>query len=151
MDFSKLRRGDQIVLIAGALLVIDLLFLPWHHISVPRVLGYGGGSVNRTAVQSPNSFYGVLALLIVLVMVAQVVVSRFTSAKLPDLPVSWGQVHLIAGIAVLALLLLKLLVETTALGFGCYLGILLAAAVAYGGFLIFSETSGSSARGLPPR
>ena len=139
MDLSKLRLSDRIVLIAGVLLAIDLLFLPWHHISVPRILGFGGGSVNRTAVQSPNSFYGVLALLIVLALVGVVVVSRLTTAKLPDLPMSWAQVHLIAGVAVLALLVLKLLVETSALGFGSYLGVALGAAVAYGGFLGFKE------------
>jgi hypothetical protein len=44
------------------------------------------------------------------------VVSKLTAAKLPDIPVPWAQVHLIAGIAVFALLLLKLLVETSYLG-----------------------------------
>jgi hypothetical protein len=35
MDLSKLSRGDRIVVITGALLVIDLLFLPWISISLP--------------------------------------------------------------------------------------------------------------------
>src|SRR6202035_675082 len=34
MDLSKLSRGDRIVVITGALLVIDLLFLPWISISL---------------------------------------------------------------------------------------------------------------------
>ena len=103
VDFNKLSKGDKIVAGAGLLLIIDLLFLPWHHIRIAGIV-----SVNRTGVQSPNSFYGVLALLLALVMVAQVVVSKLTTAKLPDIPVPWAQVHLIAGIAVFALLLLKL-------------------------------------------
>jgi len=134
VDFNKLSKGDKIVAGAGLLLVIDLLILPWHHFTVRGIL-----SVSRTGVQSPNSFYGVLAMLLALVMVAQVVVSKLTTAKLPDIPVPWAQVHLIAGIAVLALLLLKLLVETSYLGFGAFLGLILAAALAFGGFTINQE------------
>jgi hypothetical protein len=134
MDFSKLTVGDKIVLGAGVLLILDLLFLPWHRISVGGIL-----DVTRTGVQSPNAFYGVLALLLVLVMVAQVVVSKLTSAKLPDIPVPWSRVHLIAGVGVFALLLLKLLVETSLLGFGAFLGLILAAAVAFGGYTMSRE------------
>lgn len=134
MDFSRLTMGDRIVLGAGALLVLDLLFFPWHNISVGGIL-----HVSRTGVQSPNGFYGVLALLLVVVMVAQVVVSKLTAAKLPEIPLPWSQVHLIAGIAVLALLLLKLLVETNFLGFGAFLGLILAAALAFGGYTISRE------------
>jgi hypothetical protein len=134
MDFSKLTLGDKIVLGAGGLLILDLLFFPWHKISVASIV-----DVNRTGVQSPNSFYGVLALLLVLVMVAQVVVSKLTGAKLPEIPVPWPRVHLIAGVAVFVLLLLKLLVETRFLGFGAFLGLILAAAVAFGGYTISRE------------
>jgi hypothetical protein len=134
MDFSKLTMGDRIVLGAGALLILDLLFFPWHNISVGGIL-----DVNRTGVQSPNSFYGVLALLLAAVMVAQVVVSKLTAAKLPDIPVPWSRVHLIAGAAILVLLLLKLMAETNFLGFGAFLGVILAGALAYGGYTISRE------------
>lgn len=139
MDLSKLTKGDKIVLAAGLLLIIDLLFLPWHKIDL------GGGllgisvSVKRTGVQSPNAFYGVLALIIALVMVAQIVVAKFTTAKLPVLPIPWSRVHLIAGAAAFVLLLIKLIVETDFLSFGAYLGILLGAALAFGGFTISKE------------
>ena len=134
MDFKKLTRGEQIVLGAGVLLILDLLVFPWHKITVAGIL-----SVSRTGIQSPNSFYGVLALILVVVMVLQVGLSRLTSVKVPDLPMPWSQVHLIAGVAVFALLLLKLLVETSYLGFGAYLGVLAGAAVAFGGFTISQE------------
>src|SRR5918912_3125017 len=110
MDFNNLTRGERIVLVAGALLILDLLALPWHR--------YGGSvsvlgttihtpTFNRTAVQSPDSGWGILALLVAIVMVAQIVTARFTSATLPKPPVPWSQVHLIAGGVVLALLVLK--------------------------------------------
>src|SRR5437763_10020286 len=91
MDFNKLSKGERIVLVAGVLLVIDLLFLPWHKIKISALLGV---NVSRTGVQSPNSGYAILALLIDLVMITQIVAARFTSAKLPNPPSPWGQVHL---------------------------------------------------------
>ncbi len=136
MDFKKLTQGERIVLVAGLLLIIDLLFLPWHHIDLGVL-----GSADRKGVQSPNSFYGVLALLLAIVMVGQIAATKLANAKLPALPIGWGQVHMIAGIAILVLLLLKLVVETDFLGFGAYLGILLAAAIAFGGFSINKEST----------
>jgi len=136
MDFNKLTQGERIVLIAGVLLIIDLLVLPWHNIELGGLV-----DVNRTAVQSPNAFYGVIALILTIVMVGQIIAAKLAGAKLPDLPIPWGTVHLIAGIAVFALLLLKLVVETNFLGFGAYLGLLLAAAVAFGGFSISKEST----------
>ncbi len=143
MDFNKLSKGERIVLIAGLLLVIDLLFLPWH-----RIRTLLGIDISRTGVQAPNGGWGVLALLVTLVMIGQIVAARFTSAKLPRPPIPWGQVHLIAGVAVLVLLLIKLVAETDFLGFGAWLGIILSAALAYGGFVISKEPEVSP--GLAP-
>ena len=139
MDLSKLTLGEKIVAGAGIVLLIDLLFLPWHNIDV------GILSVSRTGVQSPNSIWGVLALLLALAMVAVVAISRFTTAQLPDLPVPWPQAMFFAGIAVAALLLLKLLLETSFLGFGAFLGLVLGGAMAYGGFVMRNEAGPLSA------
>ena len=88
------------------LLIIDLLFFAWH--KVETVVFGQTISGTASAIESPNGFYGVLALLLTIVMVGVVVATKLAGAKLPDLPVPWGQVHMIAGIAVFALLLLKL-------------------------------------------
>lgn len=138
MDLSKLSMGDKIILGAGALLVLDLLFFPWHSIDVLFV------KVTRTGVESPNGFWGVLALLVAVAMVAAVAVTRLTSAKLPDLPVPLSQAVFIAGVVVAALLVLKLLLETSNLGFGAWLGVLLGGAVAYGGFVARKEAGTTS-------
>lgn len=138
MDLSKLTMGEKVVLGAGVVLLIDLLFLPWHNIDLGFV------SVSRSAIESPNAFWGILAMLVTLAMVVVVVVSRFTTAKLPDLPVPWPQAMFIAGIVVAALLLLKLVVETDFLGFGAWLGVLLGGAMAYGGFLMRQEAAGAA-------
>src|SRR5687767_13550034 len=81
---DKLTMGERIVLVAGAVLVIDLIFLPWHSVDL------GVTTFTRSGIESPNGFYGILALLLVLVMIIQIVVNKFTSADLPELPISWG-------------------------------------------------------------
>lgn len=139
MDFSKVTKGEKIVLGTGVALFFDLIALPWHHIRIGGLATFAGISVNRTAVQSPHGLFGWLAVLLALVMVAQIVVSRFTSAAMPEIPLPWGQVHLIAGVATLALLVIKLLLETSFLGFGCFLGLALAAGLAFGGFMVSQE------------
>lgn len=151
MDLTKLTKGDKIVLAAGIVLIIDLLFLPWHNIDVGS--GILGISVNvkRTGVQSPNAFWGILALLVAAVMVLQIILARFTSATLPTLPVPWSRVHLIAGAAALALLVIKLLAETEFLGFGCFLGLAAGAALAFGGYTKSKEPEvAGSAGGWSP-
>jgi hypothetical protein len=139
MDFKKLSQGERIALIAGVLLIIDLLFLPWHKVSTVVF----GQTISGTAsaIESPNGFYGVLALLLTLVMVGVLIASKLANVKLPDLPIPLGQALMILGIAVFVLLLIKLLAETNFLGFGAYLGILLGAALAFGGFSINKEST----------
>jgi hypothetical protein len=143
MDLSKLSRGDRIVVITGALLVIDLLFLPWISISVPVI----GTVVSYTGISAPNGFLGFLAALVAAAMVAQILVSKFTTAKLPDLPVPWPRAHMLGGLVVLGLLLLKLLLHTNLLGFGAYLGILFAAGLAFGGYTVNQESTRAGTTG----
>lgn len=136
MDLSKLSLSDKIIGGTGIVLLLDLLAFPWHSID----LGPFGGSFTRTAIQSPNGIWGVLALLLTAAVVAVLAVQAFKpETKLPEIPVTWNQAIFYATVAVAALLLLKLVIETTALGFGAYLGILLAGGMAYGGFLKFQE------------
>ena len=133
MDLSKLSMGDKIVAGAGLLLIIDLLFLPWHDIDLGIV------SLTRRAIQSPNGFWGVLALLLTIALVAVVLLRKLSTAKLPNLPVPYRDAIFFAAVAVLVLLLLKLVMETDALGFGAWLGILLAAGLVYGAYTLRRE------------
>src|SRR4051794_36132067 len=100
MDLSRLSQGERIVLIAGVLLIIDLLFLPWHSIDLGDAADALGVDPTQRGVQAPNSFWGVVALIITLVMVAQIVLDKLTGGAVPDPPVPWAQIHMIAGIAV---------------------------------------------------
>jgi hypothetical protein len=148
VDLNKLSLGDRIVAGAGILLFIDLLFLPWHRVSVGTSVFKV--TVTRSGVESPNAFWGWLALLLTVAIVAVLLVRRLTTAKLPDLPIPWNQATFFATIAVEALLVIKLVAETDFLGFGAWIALVLAAAMIYGGFLVFQQSEASPPEATPP-
>jgi hypothetical protein len=146
VDLNKLTMGDKIVAGTGIVLIISLLFFPWHSVTVS---GFGmSQSFTASAIESPNGFWGILALLVVIAIVGVVLAQKLGNVELPDLPIPWSDAKFFATIAVLVLLLLKLIIETDGLGWGCYLAILLAAGMVYGGFLIKNEDAGAAS--APP-
>ena len=145
MDLNKLSTSDKIISGAGIVLLIDLLLLPWHDVDL------GFASATRTAIQSPNGFWGLIALLLTAAVVGVTLVRALKpETSLPEIPISWNQAVFYACVAIAAVLLLKLVIETDFLGFGAYLGVLLAGGVAYGGFLKFQEDKASDGSSTPP-
>lgn len=145
MDLDKLSLSDKIIAGTGIVLVIDLLFLPWHSVDLGPL-----GDYSRSGVESPNSFWGIIALLLTIAVVAVTVVRVFKpETKLPELPVTWDRATFFAAAATLAVLALKLVLETDFLGFGAWLGILLAAGMTYGGYLKFqADKAGTGNPGI---
>jgi hypothetical protein len=135
---GRLSQGERIVLVAGLALIADLLFLPWHDIAL------GGGlddlvDTTLTGVQEPYAGYGIAAVVLTLAMIVQIVLARVLSVRLPEPPVPWSQIHLILGIFVAVVLVIKLVRLTDSLGYGAYSAILAGVLVAYGGYRIASE------------
>ena len=147
--FGALSIGEKIIIIAGAILFIDG-FLPWYSVSVEFL----GESVSASANgwQSPGAIWSMLAIVIGLAMAAVVVLKGLTEVEIPDNVggQSWPKILLGGGVAVLAFVLIKLLNESSFLGFGFYLGIIAAAALAVGGFLMFREEQAAGLSGPPP-
>lgn len=132
MDIKKLTRAEQIISGSGIALLI-FSFFPWFSVD----LGFVSASANAW----DYFFFGTLPVLLGLVMVAQVILSRLTEVKLPAIPIPWGQVHMIVGIAVAALVLLKLIIgeDFADRSIGIFLSLLAALGLAAGGFLRSKE------------
>lgn len=138
MDLDKLTTADKLV-VGGGLAYLIFMFLPWY--------GLGGASYNGW----DYFLGGFLPLLLIIAMAAQVVLTRFSpETTLPDPPLPWGQLHLIAGVAAAIIVLLRLLigssVEEVELDreYGLFLAFLAALAVAAGGWLKFQDEGGTA-------
>jgi hypothetical protein len=138
---DKLTTSDKVIL-GGAVAYLIFMFLPW----------YGIEDISDAGNTGWDYFLGgIIPLILIVVMAAQVVISRFSpDTKLPDPPVPWGQVHLIAGIAAAVIVLLRTIigsdVDVPFVGdfsldrkIGLFLALLAAIVVAVGGYLKSQE------------
>jgi hypothetical protein len=159
MDLNKLSTADKVIG-ATSLVFLVSLFLPWWGIDLGSGLG--------TASNSGWDYFltGILPFLLVVVMLGQIIVDKLTNTQLPEIPLTWGQVHMIAGIAVAVLVVLRLLVPASEGSgafevdldrqYGMFVAALAAIGVGVGGFLKSKEPesvydSGPSAYpGAPP-
>lgn len=151
MDLSKFSTADKLI-VGGGIAYLIFMFFPWYGVDE---VGFGG--YDNTGWD--YFLGGILPLILVVVMVAQILISRLSpDTKLPDLPVPWGQVHLIAGVAVGVLLILRLLIGSDEVagidtGFdldrkiGLFLAVIAAIVVAVGGFLKSQEAGVGPATG----
>jgi len=141
VDLSRLRRGEQFVLIGSAALLILSFLSFW---SKYEVLG---GNVRGTAW---NSLPGYAKLALFLALVALVLVLLRAAGKDLELPASYGQIYLVCGALATLLLLIAAIAGPEGSGISG-LGIevsrgplllispILAALIAYGGFLTHQE------------
>src|SRR3954447_17276872 len=116
----------RVVVVSGAALLADLFFAPWYDRGF--VIGY---EVTRTAVEPPQGWLAVLAWLTTLALLVEVVVTRISTTGLPEVAVPWVRIQLVQASAVFVLVLFKVAV-TRYYAWGAWVGLMLAAAFAYG-------------------
>jgi hypothetical protein len=147
---SEFSRSERITGVAGILLLIGLFAFPWYHVGVPSVTvagqTFGGGSYNGNALSGPGSFFSVVALIVLIALLAELVISRFTTAELPQLPISWGAAELYSAAAVLVLLAIKFLFHIGNFGWGFYVDMVLAIVLTYGALGLRSGNAARRAR-----
>ncbi len=136
--FNALGIGEKIIIVAGIILFIDG-FLPWYSVDLGIV------SFTRNGWESPGAFWSIVAVLIGLAMAGVIAVKAFTDAAIPDnvSGVTWPKIYLGGGAVAIVFVLIKLLNESDYMGFGFYLGIVAAAALAVGGLLMFRQEQGT--------
>jgi hypothetical protein len=128
VDLTKVRRDDWILAGVALVLAIDLLFFPWFDISV------GPFSVSTTATGAPDGFFGVLALLVTIALIADLAVERLSpQTRLPALGGSRGSTRFALAVATAVLLAVKFIlnIHFDLFSWGFYLAVLLTVALVF--------------------
>ena len=123
MDFSKLSREDWMVGGGGILLIIFLFALPF----------YSDYGYTAAATSAPASIWGILALILAIVIVVDWALAVFSpQTTVPTSPAGREMTRVYAAAVVVVLLLIKLILHTSYLGWGCFVDIIVAAIVTFG-------------------
>ena len=126
MDFSTLSREDWVVGGGALLLIIDILFLPWHSVSGFDFTGAG----------APGGIWGVLALIVTIAVLVDLTLARFNPAvQVPTSQLGRDMTRTAAAGLGLVLVLIKFIDNTSSLAIGTWLGIILAIVVVAGAYL----------------
>ena len=127
MDFSKFSREDWMVGGGGILLIIFLFTLPF----------YSSYGFTFAATSSPASIWGIFALILTLVVVADWGLALFSpETQLPTSPLGRELTRASLAAVVVLFLVIKLLLHTGYLGWGCFVDIIVALVVVYGAWMI---------------
>lgn len=147
-SLQRFSRPEKITAVAGILLLIGMFAFPWYHVGIASfTVGnqtFGGESFNSNVLKGPGAFFSIIALIVLIALLAEFAISRFSSAQLPSLPVSWAAAELYGALAVLVLLVIKILFHVGNFGWGFYADLVLAVVLAYGAFGISRQGSTSS-------
>jgi hypothetical protein len=150
---NELSLGEKLVLGGSLVFLIAALFFDWWSFDEGRV-NYG-----HSLLSSPGAIYGLIAFVIVLAMAGILLAMKFGNVNMPALPVgwTWGMAYGAASAVLVVAVLLKAwrissgevtiggVTDDASLGgfgIGFFLGVIATAAIAYGGFLLYSADKG---------
>ena len=136
MDFSKLSREDWMVGGGGIVLIISLLFFSWYSFGSVTVGSqtFGGGSASATS--APYAIWGIFALIVTIVVVADLALARFSPAtQVPTTQLGRDLTRAAAAGLVALLLLIKFIAHVGSFGFGFFLDVILVIVVCAGAWL----------------
>lgn len=150
MDKLRQLAVAEQATVGGAVLLLVASFLPWHRACID--FGVEELCFSANGWESPSTPWSILAVLIGLAMGTVIVLQKLAGVTLPERlgTLSWGQVHMTGGIAVAALIVIKLLDESSKLSYGFYLGLVATALLVYGGVMIGRGALASSIPPSPP-
>jgi hypothetical protein len=135
LHLERLSREDWILAVVAALLVLDLLVLPWFSFGATINVGSAtvsiGGSL--TAVDAPDAWLGVLAVLSSAFLIADLGFERLSpETRLPSIASDRETTRYILACVAAGLIVLKFLLHIGKFGelaLGFWLGVLLVAAL----------------------
>jgi len=154
---NQLSLGEKLVAGGGVLMLIASL-LPWYKVTVASGIPGYAASGSTSGWGAPGSIWSLLAILLSIAMAGIVGATKFANVQMPALPqgVTWGRVWGGGAAAIVVLMLLKAwrlmsvdippgLGISDGFGFGFFIGIVATAAIAYGGYLLYSADRGGGA------
>jgi hypothetical protein len=147
MELSKLRSGQLIAAVGGAVLLISLLFLNWYGVGGSVETPFGDFSVGTDfGAWDGQGFSGTIANLIMLAAgLAAVSLAILTAtSRTVALPIAASALTAGLGIAAVAMVVLRILFqpgpnEIVDLKFGIFLALVGALGIAYGGWQSMQE------------
>ena len=140
-DMSSMSTAAKILLGAGILYIIDT-FLPWQRVCIDIGLDIPGASGCASA--SGASGIGVLNLILAIALVAWEGMSLAgADIKAPKALVSAG----LAG-ALVIFTILKIVIDSEAIYFFAWIGLVLALVIGYGGYMRWQEHQSSAGGGM---
>ncbi len=129
MNLDNVRRDDWIIGGLAIILIVDLLAFPWFSISV------GPFTFDFTGTDAPDGWLGVLAVIALIAVVADLAVERFSpQTQVPAVGGSRTTTRFVLVAAAAGFMALKFLLHlghVGDLGWGFWLGAVLAAALVY--------------------
>jgi hypothetical protein len=130
MDMSKFSREELILAGVALLLAIDLLFLPWFDVTVG--IGSFKASFTSSATGEPDGWLGVLALLSLVALVADLAVERLGNVDLPAINGNRADTRLALAAVAAGFVVLKFLfhIHFSLFGIGFWGAVVLTAALA---------------------
>jgi hypothetical protein len=137
-DLSKMSTAGKIILGAGILYLINL-FLPWNRACF-EVAGFAGGCASVNGLHG----FGVLNLILVLAIILMEVLVLANVQVNVGTTAQRGMIDFGLTLALLAFTLIKILVDNESIYFLAFLGLILAAAMAYGGYMRWNESKVST-------
>jgi hypothetical protein len=130
----------------GGILMLIASFFDWWHASFQGVSG------GESAWGDPGAIWGILMVLVSIALAALVIGTRLGNMQMPALPQGLTNGLLFGGGAALVVILLLLKawrildVPVGGFGIGFYIGLVAAAALAYGGYLVYTEEKAGAGR-----
>ena len=129
MDMSKFSREELILAGVALLLAIDLLVLPWFDVTVG--IGSFKASFTSSATGEPDGWLGVLAVLSLVALVADLAVERLGNVDLPAINGNRADTRLALAAVAAGFVVLKFLfhIHFSLFGIGFWGAVVLTAAL----------------------
>ena len=142
MDFAKLRREDWMVLGGGVVLIIGLFAFAWYDVA-----GY-----TAAATSSPYAIWGILALIVTIVIVADYALAMFSpQTEIPTTKYGRDLTRLGACALLILFLFIKFISHVGSFGWGFFVDVILTGVVTAGAWAVLqrSTVGGRSAPSSP--